>query len=53
MSLYGLSQEKISQELGISEGTVSTVLQELKQSDDTLALQHEVAVLCKKHGISI
>jgi hypothetical protein len=53
MTLYGLSQEKISLELGISEGTVSTILQELKQSDETLALQHEVAVLCKKHGISI
>ena len=53
MTLYGLSQLKISQELDISEGTVSTILQELKQSDDTLALQHEVAVLCKKHGISI
>lgn len=53
MRLYGHSQEEISQELGISEGTVSTILQELRQSDDTLTLQHEVAVLCKKHGISI
>jgi transcriptional regulator with XRE-family HTH domain len=53
MFLYGFSQEKIAQELNISEGTVSSLMQELRKSDDTLNLQHEIAVLCKKHNTSI
>jgi predicted transcriptional regulator len=48
MSLEGLSQEEIGIELEISEGSVSGYLQELKEVDDTLALQHEIAVVSKK-----
>lgn len=53
MSLEGLSQEQIAIELDISEGTISGYLQELRELDDTLALQHEIAVVCKKYGIPI
>ena len=53
MYLEGYSQERIAQELNVSEGSVSAIMQELKQSDDTLSLQHEIAVVCKKHRILI
>jgi hypothetical protein len=51
--LDGLSQEQISIELDASEGTVSAYLQELRQMDDTLILQHEIAVICHKNNISV
>jgi predicted transcriptional regulator len=53
MYLDGFSQEQIAIELDISEGNVSGYLQELRGHDDTLILQHEIAVVSKKSGISI
>jgi len=53
MCIKGLSQEEISRELNISEGTVSAIMQDLLASDDTLIFQHEIAVVCKKAGIPI
>jgi len=53
MSLNGLPQEVISHELHISEGTVNTIMKELIASDETLTLQHEIAVVSKKTGMSI
>ncbi len=53
MSLEGLSQEEIAHKLGISEGSVNAAMQELVKSDNTLTLQHEIAVLCSKKCISI
>jgi hypothetical protein len=49
--LSGLSQDQIAIELDISEGTVSAFLQESWQLDDTLMLQHEIAVVCDKCNI--
>ena len=51
--LSGLSQEQIAIKLDISEGTVSAFLQESRQLDDTLMLQHEIAVVCDKCNIPI
>jgi hypothetical protein len=51
--LDGLSQEQISIELDVSEGAVSASLQESRQMDDTLILQHEIAVICQKNNISL
>lgn len=51
--LDGFSQEQIAIELDISEGAVSEYLQELRQQDDTLLLQHEIAVICNKYNIPI
>ncbi|MDP9490092.1 MAG: hypothetical protein M3P28_07855 [Thermoproteota archaeon] len=51
--LEGVSQEQISIELDVSEGAVSAYLQELRQADDSLILQHEIAVICRKKYISI
>jgi hypothetical protein len=53
MYLDGFSQEQIAIDLDIGEGTVSGYLQELRAHDDTLILQHEIAVVSKKSGISI
>ncbi|MDP9305537.1 MAG: hypothetical protein M3O68_04250 [Thermoproteota archaeon] len=49
--LSGLSQEEISIETGVSEGTVNAIMQEI--SDDNLILQREVAIVCKKAGITV
>jgi len=51
--LDGFSQEQIATELDISEGAVSKFLQELRQQDDTLIYQHEIAVICKKNNFPI
>lgn len=51
--LDGISQEQISIELDVSEGAVSAFLQESRQIDDTLILQHEIAVICQKNNISL
>jgi len=51
--LSGLSQEQIAIEFDISEGTVSAFLQESRQLDDTLILQHEIAVVCDKYNLPI
>jgi hypothetical protein len=51
--LSGLSQEEISNETGVSEGTVNAILQYAVISDDTLKLQREIAITCKKGGISV
>lgn len=53
LSLSGLSQEQIARELHVSEGTVNSIMQELMNSDDTLPLKHEIAVVSKKSGIPI
>lgn len=55
MRLYlsGLSQEEISNETGASEGTVNAVLQDAMMLDDTLKLQREIAITCKKSGMSV
>ena len=50
--LSGLTQEEISRELDVSEGTINAILQELIASDNTLELQHEIAIVCKKTGQS-
>ena len=51
--LDGFSQEQIATELDISEGAVSEFLQESRQQDNTLMLQHEIAVMCNKNNIPI
>lgn len=51
--LDGFSQEQIATELDISEGAVSEFLQESRQQDVTLILQHEIAVICIKNNIPI
>jgi len=53
MYLSGFSQEEISIELNVSEGTVNAMIQEVCASNDMLKLQHEVAVVLKKSGLSI
>ena len=51
--LSGVTQEEISKELNVSEGTTNVLIQELISSNDLLQLQHEIAVVCKKKGLSI
>jgi orotate phosphoribosyltransferase-like protein len=53
LTLSGYSQEEISRELNVSEGTVNTVIQEINESDDNFRLQHEIAVVSRKSGLSI
>jgi hypothetical protein len=53
MYLSGFPQEEISIELKVSEGTVNAMMQEVCASNDMLKLQHEVAVVLKKSGLSI
>lgn len=53
LSLSGLSQEQISRELRVSEGTVNAILQDLIKSDDTLVIQREIAIVSKKNGIQV
>jgi hypothetical protein len=53
LSLSGFSQEEISRELHVSEGTVNAIIQELNTSDDTLRLQHDIAIVSKKSRQSI
>jgi len=51
--LDGFSQEQIATELDMSEGAVSEFLQESRKQDDTLVVQHEIAVICNKNNIPI
>jgi len=51
--LSGESQEKIAIELNISVGTVNAFVNELMESDDTIELQRQIAIISKKKGISI
>jgi transcriptional regulator with XRE-family HTH domain len=51
--LSGLSQEQIANEFDISEGLVSAFLQESRELDPSLMLQHEIAVSCNKSNIPI
>ena len=53
LSLEGFTQEEIAKELNISEGTVNAIIQELSDLDDSLQLQHEIALVSKKSGLSI
>jgi hypothetical protein len=53
LSLSGHTQEQIALELHVSEGTVNAIIQELINSDDTLVLQREIAIVSKGSGISI
>lgn len=51
--LSGHSQENIAKELNISVGTVNTFVSEIIQSDDTIDLQRQIAIVSKKNGIDI
>ena len=51
--LDGFFQEQIATELDMSEGAVSESLQESRKQDDTLVVQHEIAVICNKNNIPI
>ena len=53
LNLSGHTQKQIARELHISEGTVNPIIQELINSDDTLVLQREIAIVSKSSGISI
>jgi orotate phosphoribosyltransferase-like protein len=53
LHLSGHTQEQIAGELHVSEGTVNPIIQELINSDDTLVLQREIAIVSKSSGISI
>ncbi|MDP9211464.1 MAG: hypothetical protein M3N27_05675 [Thermoproteota archaeon] len=51
--LFGDSQEIIAPQLNIGVGTVNSFLSEMKKSDDTIELQHQIAIVSKKNGVSI
>jgi Bacterial regulatory proteins, luxR family len=53
LTLSGYSQAEIAVELNISEGTVNALMKELVQSDNTLLMQHEIALVCQRTGLSI
>jgi transcriptional regulator with XRE-family HTH domain len=52
-TLGGFSQEEIARQLQVSEGTINAIMQDLMNSDDTLRLQHEIAIVSKKSGVPI
>lgn len=51
--LSGYSQEKISGELNVSEGTISSIVNEIVKSDDSIPLQRQIAVIINKNGIDL
>src|SRR5438093_7770840 len=51
--LSGYSQEKISGDLSVSEGTVSSIVNEIVNSDDSTPLQRQIAVIVNKNGIDL
>jgi DNA-binding XRE family transcriptional regulator/cell division protein FtsB len=51
--LSGYSQEKISGELNVSEGTISSIVNEIIKSDDSIPLQRQIAVIVNKNGIDL
>ena len=51
--LSGYSQEKISGDLSVSEGTVSSIVNEIVNSDDSIPLQRQIAVIVNKNGIDL
>jgi len=53
LSLSGFSQEQIARELQVSEGTINAIMRDLMNSDETLRLQHEIAVVSKKSGVPV
>jgi orotate phosphoribosyltransferase-like protein len=53
LNLSGHTQKRIARELHVSEGTVNPIIQALINSDDTLVLQREIAIVSKSSGISI
>ncbi len=53
MYLSADSQESIGDNLKISVGTVSLLLNEILKSDDTIDLQRQIAIIARKKGVSI
>jgi len=51
--LSGDSQEAIANQLKISVGTVNSLVNEIMKSDDTIDLQHQIAIVSKKDGVNI
>lgn len=51
--LSGMSQEDISKQLKIAVGTVNSDISEILKSDDTMALQRQIAIISKKNNVSI
>jgi DNA-binding NarL/FixJ family response regulator len=53
MFLSGESQKTIVNQLKVSDGTVSNLITEIIRSDDTGALQRQIAIVAKKERVSI
>lgn len=53
MFLSGESQEAIASQLKVSVGTVNNIIDEILKSDDTAALQRQIAIVAKKERVSI
>ena len=53
MYLSADSQESIGDNLKISVGTVSLLLNEILKSDDTIDLQRQIVIIARKKGVSI
>jgi transcriptional regulator with XRE-family HTH domain len=51
--LSGYSQENIAKKLNISVGTVNNLVSEMVNSDDTIDLQRQIAIVAKKNGVNI
>ena len=51
--LSGDSHEAIASQLNISVGTLNSIVNEVMQSDDTIDLQRQIAIVSKKNGVSI
>lgn len=51
--LSGDSHEAIASQLNISVGTVNSIVNEVMQSDDTIDLQRQIAIMSKKNGVNI
>jgi len=51
--LSGESQENIADRLGISAGTVSSFVNEIINSDDSIELQSQIAIVAKKNRVNI
>lgn len=51
--LSGYTQQEISSQLNLSEGTVSQFIGDLANSDDSYRLQRQIAIALKKSGIEL
>jgi hypothetical protein len=52
-SLSGESQDSTAGELKVTVGTVNNIIDEILKSDDTAALQPQIAIVAKKEKVSI